>query len=441
MANVFDYMDEASAALIIQLQIQDSQRLSETYERKGKGRDGEPSDLQLSFNLYREELERNAVILSDRKMARSVVRACQTDGEILTTSLSQEQTAASDRQMACRLGNVVDPNFVMPRTSTSEVDEESLAKLSTLYIQAPVNSESTITEADFEYEPESSSWAAMREREKALDRRCTACQELIRCSDIARVPCNHEYCRDCLQDLFRTSMVDDSLFPPRCCRQPITSETVRIFLTDKLILLYEQKKIEFDTPNRTYCSNPLCSVFIQPESIINEQATCLDCSTITCTLCKATAHRGDCPADTALQQLLHTANENGWQRCYFCHRLVELDIGCNHITCHCGAQFCYICAQLWKTCACAQWDEERLLSRANQVVARRPVGSNPSQVGAQVAAAAQNLRYRHNCVHTSWQYVQGEHRCEECYHTLPAFIFECRQCQIQVCKRCRMNRL
>ncbi|KAF7920911.1 hypothetical protein EAE99_007763 [Botrytis elliptica] len=60
------------------------------------------------------------------------------------------------------------------------------------------------------------------------------------------------------------------------------------------------KKVEFDTPNRTYCSNPLCSAFIHPESIINEQATCLDCSTITCTLCKATAHGGDCPADTAL---------------------------------------------------------------------------------------------------------------------------------------------
>ncbi|KAF7945588.1 hypothetical protein EAE96_010355 [Botrytis aclada] len=118
---------------------------------------------------------------------------------------------------------------------------------------------------------------------------------MIRCSDIVRVPCNHEYCRDCLQDLFRTSMIDGSLSPPRCCRQPITSEAVRIFLNDKLILLYERKKAEFDTPNRTYCSNPLCSAFIHPESIINEQATCMDCSTITCTLCKADAHGETAP--------------------------------------------------------------------------------------------------------------------------------------------------
>ncbi|KAG9235906.1 hypothetical protein BJ875DRAFT_421067 [Amylocarpus encephaloides] len=443
MANIFDFMDEASAVLAIQLQIQDSLQLSEAYGTKGKGREGEVSDSQLSINLYREDLQRNASILADRQMIRSITRACQSDREILATSLSQERTAASDRQMACRLGGITDPNSIPSWTVTSQATDEELllVKLSALYIQVPAEVESTTTGAVSEREPESSSWAATRETARALDRRCTACQELIRFCDTARVPCNHEYCRDCLQDLYRASMTDDSLFPPRCCRQPITIGAVRIFLTVGLIAQYEQKKVEFDTPDRTYCSNALCSTFIHPKGIMNEQATCPDCSTITCTLCKATSHGGDCPADTALQQVLQTADENGWQRCYSCRRLVELDVGCNHITCHCGAQFCYICAQRWKTCACAQWNEERLISRANQVVARRPVGANPLQVRAQVAAAAQNLRDRHNCDHESWQYVRGEHRCEECYHTLPSFIFECRQCHIQVCKRCRMNRL
>ena len=67
--------------------------------------------------------------------------------------------------MASRLGNVIDPSFLRPRISASEVDEESLVKLSTLYIHALVKFESTITEANSEYEPESSSWATMRERE------------------------------------------------------------------------------------------------------------------------------------------------------------------------------------------------------------------------------------------------------------------------------------
>ncbi|KAF8847452.1 hypothetical protein BDZ45DRAFT_636984 [Acephala macrosclerotiorum] len=445
MANMFDFMDEASAALIIQLQIQDSQLLSEACETKGKGREGELSDSQLSINLYREDLLRNASILADRQMTRSITRACQTDGELFTSLLSQEQTAASDRQTACRLGGVAGPNSIPPWTVASkEMDEALLAKLSTFSLQVPAREhdfESTTMEAVSESEPESSSWAATRQTAQALHHRCIACQELIRLSDMVRVPCNHEYCRDCLQDLFRASMTDDSLFPPRCCRQPIAPRAVRILLTAELLQQYEQKKVEFDTLDRTYCSNPLCSAFIRLQAIINEQATCPDCSTVTCTLCKAPSHWGDCPADKALQQVLQTAAENGWQRCYSCRRLVELDIGCNHITCYCGAQFCYICARRWKTCLCAQWNEERLLRRANQVVARRPVGANPLQVRAQVVAAAQNLRDRHNCEHESWQYIRGQHRCEECYQTLPSFIFECRQCHIQVCRRCRQNRL
>lgn len=85
MANILDYIDEASAALIIQLQIQDSQQLSEASGTKGKGREGELSDSQLSIKLYREDLQRNASILADRKMTRSIFRACQTDRQILET--------------------------------------------------------------------------------------------------------------------------------------------------------------------------------------------------------------------------------------------------------------------------------------------------------------------------------------------------------------------
>jgi hypothetical protein len=209
---------------------------------------------------------------------------------------------------------------------------------------------------------------------------CAACQEQIIFFDTARVPCGHKYCRDCLQDLFRASLTDESLFPPRCSRQPIASGGVRIFLTSELIEQYKRKKVEFVTSDRTYCSNPICSALMSLEKVINDVATYTDCGTKACTMCKTIAHTGDCPLDTALQQVLETANENGWQRCYSCRRIVELDHGCNHMfvypfllitignnsrTCHCGAQFCYICGLRWLTCWCAQWNEDRLYARAN----------------------------------------------------------------------------
>jgi len=60
MTSMLAFTDEASAALIIQLQIQDSQQLSDAYWTKGKGREGELSDFQLAAYLYREDLQRNA---------------------------------------------------------------------------------------------------------------------------------------------------------------------------------------------------------------------------------------------------------------------------------------------------------------------------------------------------------------------------------------------
>lgn len=90
--------------------------------------------------------------------------------------LSQEQTAASDREIACRLGDVHDQDATPPWTIDSvEIDEELLAKLSALYIQIPAEDSSfeAVSVSDHG-EPESSGWAATRPT--ALYRRCTACQ-------------------------------------------------------------------------------------------------------------------------------------------------------------------------------------------------------------------------------------------------------------------------
>jgi len=223
------------------------------------------------------------------------------------------------------------------------LDDEFTDNLSALNIakpqeEAPPNGPNVANSwPGFEFDDEngeSSSWASTRAYWTDQSRQCTACMEQFPSFDIARAPCRHEYCCQCLKDLFDASMIDDSLFPPRCCRQSITPGAVRGFLPAELIKRYEQKKIEFDTPNRTYCSNPRCSSFILPghANIGNENLTCTQCGTKTCTICKEAAHSGDCPVDTALQQMLMAAEENEWQRCFNCHSVVELDHGCNHIT-------------------------------------------------------------------------------------------------------------
>lgn len=215
-------------------------------------------------------------------MTKSIAHACQTDGVALTVVLSQEHDSASDREAACRLSGVAITAPLDPWTVTSEfLDEEFLEKLKALYVATPAESPEVeaIGTADEHHErnvvnqPEGSNWAASRLR-KVSQRRCVACQEHIQFWDIARVPCRHEYCRDCLQGLFQVAIHDDSLFPPKCCKQFIVPDQVRVFLTPELVDMYERKKIEFDTQDRTYCSNVECSSFLRVEGTTQDRIRC-----------------------------------------------------------------------------------------------------------------------------------------------------------------------
>ena len=147
--------------------------------------------------------------------------------------------------------------------------------------------------------------------------RRVACGDAKEFFEVARVPCKngHEYCRDCLAQLFQLSITDESLFPPRCSSEPILLQRVRFFLPSDLAIEFEAKEPELSTRNRTYCHDRTCATCIPAHAIENDIASCPQCYRTTCTMCKHTSHSGDCPQDTALQQLLETANAAQWQRC------------------------------------------------------------------------------------------------------------------------------
>lgn len=80
---------------------------------------------KLHFKTYKEDFERTAAIVADRKMSSSIARACVLDGDVVVESLSQEQAAAGDRDIACTLGGVAAHCSLPPWTVGSEfLDEE-----------------------------------------------------------------------------------------------------------------------------------------------------------------------------------------------------------------------------------------------------------------------------------------------------------------------------
>lgn len=215
-------VDHPTAELIVQIQLQDAGLFSEVS--KSKSRD--PTDEELAFQLQNEQLKAISNFLKDRRIAISFAAAVQADGRILAQTKGEEESRWMDDE------HLVSGNDF--EAETAGLDDETLAKLEILYVsglKGYYNTEDgSMTGAETE-QAELSAWAAGRPRQlRSQIRQCVACGDDAEFFNVARVPCQHEYCRSCLEALFKASITDESLFPPRCCRQPINLSTARIFL-------------------------------------------------------------------------------------------------------------------------------------------------------------------------------------------------------------------
>lgn len=146
--------------------------------------------------------------------------------------------------------------------------------------------------------------------------------------------CDHYFCRGCLKRIFHLSLTDPAHMPPRCC----TTDHIPLKHVEKLLSfqtkkLWNKKYTEYTTSNRIYCPSKDCGEWIPPRDIVGKIGRCSRCKTKVCTMCNGKAHgSSDCPQDEDLKAFVKVVKANGYQKCYSCRAVVELDRGCNHIT-------------------------------------------------------------------------------------------------------------
>lgn len=307
-------IDAETLNLIIQLQQEDAERL-----RKGKySGGGNAPDIELAAQLFAEELEHYKTFQLDRNMSRSMAQAILTDAEAIQASVDQESQARVDREYAASLDDAQNPLNLPPvhaPEADDQLDDDMLAKLTAMYIggEDPVGESSS--------QGQRSGKKNKKQKDPTL-RYCVSCMTDVSYLDALRCPCSHDYCRDCISALFEAAIGDETLFPARCCSQPIPLGLNRIFLPATLVGRYRAKELEYQTPNRTYCHDRSCSTFIPPQFIRDTRATCIKCNRHTCINCKRKHHRDECPPDMATLDVLRIANDQGWRRCYSCKNMV-----------------------------------------------------------------------------------------------------------------------
>lgn len=174
---------------------------------------------------------------------------------------------------------------------------------------------------------------------------CTSCFDDIPNKEAIDVPCRHEYCPPCFSQLVTTAILSEDTFPPKCCLQDIPRRILQSHISPEELAAFDEKALEYAVPtgSRYYCGSPACAKWIDTRKArrLSGGLQCPHCRFKMCTSCRGAQHsrNQDCPQDFGLGAALEQAERAGWQRCYSCRTMVELNRGCRHITCKCGAEF------------------------------------------------------------------------------------------------------
>ncbi|KAI2473649.1 hypothetical protein F4781DRAFT_427272 [Annulohypoxylon bovei var. microspora] len=185
---------------------------------------------------------------------------------------------------------------------------------------------------------------------------CVSCLDDFSPKEMVKVPC-HSYCKDCFLRLISTTCENEQQWPPKCCLNPIPKKTIILNVDDELKETYHNRAAEWNiaVSERIYCSHSNCSIWIRPYEV-NRAENTARCSAghWSCIICRGPRHEGvECPQDRDMMRTDELAEEEGWKRCYGCHAYVEHREACQHMTCRCGAEFCYVCGLRWRTCDCS----------------------------------------------------------------------------------------
>ncbi|KAG2139232.1 hypothetical protein DEU56DRAFT_323867 [Suillus clintonianus] len=371
-----DNYEEDLTRMIAQLELSDVERLQTLYHNRVHRGEG-LTDREVAFALLMQNARELAEFNADRALAQQLQEG---DGEPVPAPMPA--TVALQRAAAPQ------PTI---RNTTSKT--QTWGQWFAAIFSAPVSNGQTPPN------PAQAPTIVRPAPPRATGHDCVICQDPIFGAEV-RAPCGHFYDIGCITDLFQSATRDESLYPPRCCRQNITLPQVRPHLTQAVLAEFELKAQEFGTMKRVYCVAPTCSRFLGPlyEGFFNKVFTCTSptCTTTTCGKCRG-RYEGfthSCTPDADAEQVLMLSRASGWARCPGCAQMIELNMGCFHMTCRCRTEFCYLCKVLWKNCRCPQWDEARLLAAAERRVdAQMPAApvhrAQPANPPRQVPAVRQ----------------------------------------------------
>ena len=202
---------------------------------------------------------------------------------------------------------------------------------------------------------------------------CSSCLEPFFRVNTANLSCKHSLCPDCLSGKSTTNPESASFLKQlvegvfamwqarselRCCGESVPVKIICQHggFEEEFLKAFASWLQEYNSPNPTYCPWEGCLCYIPHRFILEDYAKCPTCKRRMCMGCKKKEHGGMCRQDKKLKMLIE---KEKWKFCA-CGQLVQRDYGCNHMTCVCKREFCYLCGKQYEdrrpTCKCGLFE-------------------------------------------------------------------------------------
>jgi len=195
------------------------------------------------------------------------------------------------------------------------------------------------------------------------DRRCMVCDDVLNAENQAAMVCNHYFCTECWGMNLNIKVSQEGQYRaqcmfPKCAASVAPSFFPKVLLPDypEAFTKYSKFRLEHfvkSMPQLRSCPGTDCTRIVMGGMGVTSVLCECDCSF--CFKCGQETH-DPCTCDHLKQWLEYMEKEEGnatylsqnTKPCPKCNERIEKNQGCNHMTCRCRFEFCWLCMKDWK---------------------------------------------------------------------------------------------
>jgi len=171
--------------------------------------------------------------------------------------------------------------------------------------------------------------------------------------------CSHAYCMDCIREYLNSNILSKNVnipCPTPKCTSFFQYDQIKYIVDPLVFAKYEEFTFNIflmKSPNYKWCPNPNCGNVVYGE-VDNPRCKCsnINCNFDFCFNCEVEWHHNSTCHQYQIWRIenkLVDTTYSVWtkkadtKKCPKCKSIIEKNEGCNHIMCHCGYNFCWLC--------------------------------------------------------------------------------------------------